>query len=183
MDLDHPACSQTWALCLSDRIFSPPDLEKSCCSPQMSPVLSVDSLSLYWSPSLTASVFCSCFQFLFWLALLRSHMNTWNPLKPSNIFCLVYEHNLSKRRGGGRFWSFHCTLLDFQQPVTKKVAFCQDIMLEYLWDVPGLMERNISEGWLPADDPAAGTMAPSGVRQAAMPSKRTHLCIHLKARD
>lgn len=26
-------------------------------------------------------------------------------------------------------------------------------------NVPGLKERNISEGWLPADDPAASTMA------------------------
>lgn len=99
MDLDHPACSQTWALCLLGRIFSPLDPEKSCCLPRMSSVLSVDGLSLYWSPSLAASVFCSCFQFFFWLALLVSHMNTWNPLAPPNIFFLVYEHNLSKRGG------------------------------------------------------------------------------------
>ena len=45
-------------------------------------------------------------------------------------------------------------------------------------DVPGLKERNIRERWLPADDPAASTMAPSEVRQAEMPSK-LNLCLYL----
>ena len=48
-------------------------------------------------------------------------------------------------------------------------------------DVPGIMERNVSEGWPPADDPAACTMAPSEVRQAEMPSRCNYLCLHLDA--
>lgn len=45
-------------------------------------------------------------------------------------------------------------------------------------DILGLMERNISEGWLPADNSADSLMAPSEVRQEAMPSRYTHLCLH-----
>ncbi len=37
------------------------------------------------------------------------------------------------------------------------------------WGVPGLMERNIYEGWLLADDPAAAPTALSEVQQAAVP--------------
>lgn len=49
-------------------------------------------------------------------------------------------------------------------------------------DVPGSKEQNIGEGWFPAHDPAAGPLALSEVRQAAMPSKNTNLCLHLKCR-
>lgn len=45
-------------------------------------------------------------------------------------------------------------------------------------DVPGLKEQNISERWLPADDPAAGTTAPLEMHQEDMPSRRTQLCSH-----
>ena len=52
-------------------------------------------------------------------------------------------------------------------------------LLHHSRDVPGIMKRNINEGWPPADDPAAGTMAPSEVRQAEMPSRYDYLCLHL----
>ena len=35
------------------------------------------------------------------------------------------------------------------------------------------------KGGPPADDPAVCTMAPSEVRQAEMPSRYNHLCLHL----
>lgn len=35
-----------------------------------------------------------------------------------------------------------------------------------------IIQRNISEGWLPADDPASVSKAPWEVRQAAMPSRQ-----------
>lgn len=36
------------------------------------------------------------------------------------------------------------------------------------WDVPGIMEQNINEGWLPADDLATTPLATSEVRQVAL---------------
>lgn len=38
-------------------------------------------------------------------------------------------------------------------------------------DVLQMMERNTGEGWPPADDPEACTMAPSEVRQTELPSR------------
>ena len=55
-------------------------------------------------------------------------------------------------------------------------------LLHHSRDVPGIMKRNINEGWPPADDPAAGTMAPSEVRQAEMLSRYDYLCLHVERR-
>lgn len=41
----------------------------------------------------------------------------------------------------------------------------------------GIMGRNISEGWVPADDPAAGAKALLEVCQAAMPSRQIYLAV------
>ncbi len=45
-------------------------------------------------------------------------------------------------------------------------------------DVPGLNERNIDDGRLLADDPAAQT-EPTEVCQAEMPCRYAYLCFHL----